>query len=171
MKRCSTGFGRKVGNVFRPRASGERVTTKTGKAQRGKQRVKTLNHGWQFGYVSQKQMNASIISSLCTCEMRFQRESKQILETLSWNRYTWKRIWDEIDELVYRLKISRVTLPNNTTNSKDVLLKRNNQSWQGGFQGQPGMRTKQCGQNIFKIINQTHFATKNPQVYTTMSIN
>ena len=39
--------------------------------------LKTLNHGWQFGYVAQKQINASIISSLCTCEMRFQRESKQ----------------------------------------------------------------------------------------------
>ena len=42
MKCCSTGFGRKVGNVFRPRGSGERVTTKTGKAQRGKQRVKNI---------------------------------------------------------------------------------------------------------------------------------
>ena len=39
-----------------------------------------------------------------------------------------KKNIDEIDGLVYRLKISRVTLPNNAINSKDVLLKRNNQS-------------------------------------------
>jgi len=46
MKCCPTGFGLEAGDVFRPIANGEGFTAKMGKAQGGKQGVKTLNHRW-----------------------------------------------------------------------------------------------------------------------------